>query len=107
MQHDIQDDKNTKKLNIHKDKNIVPCIAKKDIHIYVVYSRPTAGPIGLKFFVDTWVAGGSPRLKKSKIFFFQIFKIFFFPRATPGSSASWKYNQFIEMLNVYQYAFVQ
>ena len=30
----------------------------------------TAGPIGLKFFVDTWVAGGSPRLKKSKIFFF-------------------------------------
>ena len=29
MQHDIQDDKNTKILNIHKDKNIVPCIAKK------------------------------------------------------------------------------
>ena len=59
MQHDIQDDKNTKKLNIHKDKNIVPCIAKKDIHIYVVYSRPTAGPIGLKFFVDThgWPKG--------------------------------------------------
>ena len=48
-----------KKLNIHKDKNIVPCIAKKDIHIYVVYSRPTAGPIGLKFFVDThgWPKG--------------------------------------------------
>ena len=31
----------------------------------------TAGPIGLNFFVDTW-------LKKSKIFFFKFFKYFFF-----------------------------
>ena len=44
-----------------------------------------AGPIGMKFFVDTlgW-PGGCFRLKKIQFFF----KIFFFPRATPGPSAS-------------------
>ena len=36
---------------------------------------PTAGPIGLKFFVDTHVVSLKNREKK-------------FPRATPGSSAS-------------------
>ena len=41
----------------------------------------TAGPIGLKFFVDTpWVAGGRFRLKNSKILFLflKLLKTFFF-----------------------------
>ena len=46
----------------------------------------TAGPIGLKFFVDTheW-PGGCYRLKNELLFF--VFKQFF-PRTTPGPSAS-------------------
>ena len=49
----------------------------------------TAGPIGLKFFVDThgWPGGSK---KKFQIFFYRkfFFQIFFFPRATSGPSAS-------------------
>ena len=60
----------------------------------------TAGPIGLKFFVDTqgW-PGGDIGFKKSniffsKIFFFKIFFFkFFFPPSTPGPSASYTYNK--------------
>ena len=45
----------------------------------------TAGPIGLKFFVDTheWPGG----VKKFEIFF----QIFFITRATPGPSAILNY----------------
>ena len=45
----------------------------------------TAGPIGLKFFVDTHGWPGVIKAKKSKFFFF---RNFFFPRATPGPLAS-------------------
>ena len=43
----------------------------------------TAGPIGIKNFVDTfcgytWVAGGCIRLKKSNIIFFRFFSSKFF-----------------------------
>ena len=49
-----------------------------------------AGPIGMNFFVDTlgW-PGGCFRLKKIQFFFQNIF----FPRATPGPSASFLYNK--------------
>ena len=45
----------------------------------------TAGPIGLKFFVDTqgWPGGDIGYKKFQKVFFQK-----FFPRATPGPSAS-------------------
>ena len=50
----------------------------------------TAGPVGLIFFCGhSWVAGGCYRLKKSKKNSQHFF--FIFPRATPGSSASYKY----------------
>ena len=51
----------------------------------------TAGPIGLKFFVDThgWRRGECDSLKKIRSLFSKTknFK-FFFPQATPGPSAS-------------------
>ena len=51
----------------------------------------TAGPIGLKFFVDThgWRRGECDSLKKILSLFSKTknFK-FFFPQATPGPSAS-------------------
>ena len=45
-------------------------IIKQDIRIYVAYSRgQTAGPIGLKFFVDTQgLPGGVLGYKNSNIF---------------------------------------
>ena len=49
----------------------------------------TAGPIGLKFVVDThgWPRGVI-KAKKNRIFFPIFFQHFFWPRATPGPSAS-------------------
>ena len=54
----------------------------------------TAGPIGLKLFVNIYGwPGGCYRLKKSNFFskIFKMFKKIFFPRATPGPSASNEY----------------
>ena len=52
-----------------------------------------AGPIGLKFFVDTQGWPGSDigyknAKKKFEIFFLSFFSKFIFPRATLGPSAS-------------------
>ena len=52
----------------------------------------TAGPIGLKFFVDTQGWPGGVIVKNSKLFFFSnFFSRFFFPRSTLGPSASLSY----------------
>ena len=56
----------------------------------------TAEPIELKFVVDTHGQPGSfLRLKKFELFFNKFLKVktffLFFPRATPGLSASIKY----------------
>ena len=55
----------------------------------------TAGPIGLKFFVDTQGWSGGDIGKKNSNFFFNFFFLQFFfllksifPRATPGPPAS-------------------
>ena len=58
-------------------------IIKQDILIYMLpIGGQTAGPIGLKFFVDThgWV-GSVVGIKK-------LFDKFFYPRRMPGSPAS-------------------
>ena len=49
----------------------------------------TAGPIGLKIFVDThgW-PGDVSKFFFSKVFLNIFFQHFFFPRATPGPSVS-------------------
>ena len=65
-------------------------------YIYMLHiDGQTAGPIGLKFFVNTHGWPGCYRLKKSKIFSFKLkkkqFSSIFFPRATSGSSASIQY----------------
>ena len=44
----------------------------------------TAGPIGLNVFVYTHGCSGAVKAKNIRFFFFNIF----FPRATPGPSAS-------------------
>ena len=49
----------------------------------------TAGPIGLKFCVDTHGWRECYRLEKIDNFF-NFFSNFFFPRAMPGPSASFK-----------------
>ena len=46
----------------------------------------TAGPNGLKFFVDT--QGGRGCLKFFNIYLFKLFFKFFFPRSTLGPSVS-------------------
>ena len=51
----------------------------------------TAGPIGLKFFVDTQGWPGGVIVKNRNYFFFKLFFKFFFPRSTPGPSASLSY----------------
>ena len=61
--------KNTVAENLYKKK--------QDIRVYMFsIAGQTAGPIGLKFFVDTH---GWPGYKKFGIFFSK----YFFPRATP------------------------
>ena len=51
---------------------------------------PTAGRIGLKFFVDTHGWPGVLYAKKNRNFeqFFKNFSLNFFPWVTPGPSAS-------------------
>ena len=60
----------------------------------------TAGPIGLKFFVDTHGWPGVSQAKKIEIFFFP--KLFF-TRATPGPSAG----MFIKMYNIYLHVYTK
>ena len=51
----------------------------------------TAGPIGLKFFVDTheWPGGDIGFKKNPKFFFLKFFFNLFFLWATPGPSVSY------------------
>ena len=56
-------------------------------YIYVTYSRPNGWTDWAEFFCGhSWVAGGCYRLKDSKLK--KKYKFLFFPRATPGPSAS-------------------
>ena len=71
-------------------------IIKQDSHIYVPYSRPNGWTDRAEIFCGHLGAvWGGYRLKKSKFFFLENFFVknflfkFFFPRATPGPSASY------------------
>ena len=55
---------------------------KQDIRIYVAYRRPNGWTDWAGFFLLTLMGGGGHRLKQFEFFFI------FFPRLTPGPSAS-------------------